>query len=163
MNPQGNLGGDHKGTQIQRCFSTGFRYPVLIYFHQLAQRLNKLLFRQLRHSQAFSRVDKPLGIMVGTESGNGIIGLTIGLDAFKDCLPVVEYVAGRFHCHRPVRSYLSIVPALFFGPINGDHVVRKMLAKAGVGENFAQFLRRRGVIGPSNRVIKHAHNLLLYL
>ena len=163
MNAQGDLGGDHKRAQVQRCFPAGFWYPVLIHLHQLAQGLNEIFLRKLGHSQALSRIDKALRIVVRTEGSDRTIRLTVGLDAFKDCLPIMEYVAGRFHGHRSVRAHLSIVPALFFGPVNGDHVVRKVLAKAGVGEDLSQFFRGRGVIGTSNRVIKHAHNLPLYL
>ena len=163
MNSQGDFGGDHKRAQVQRRFPTGFRYPVLIHLHQLAQGLDKLLLRKLGHSQALSRIDKALRIVVRPEGSDRTIRLTVGLDALKDCLPIMEYVAGRVHGHRSVRAHLSIVPALFLGPVNGDHVVRKVLAKAGVGEDLAQFCHGRGVLGTSNRVIKHAHNLPLYL
>ena len=137
MNAQGDLGGDHERTQVEGSLAASLRGPVLVYLDQLTQGLDELALRQSRHSHALSRVVETLRVLLRAEGSNRAIRLTVGLDALEDRLAVVENVGGRVHAERLVRAHLCVVPALFFVPIDGHHVIGEVLAEAWVRQNLS--------------------------
>ena len=158
MHAQGDLGGDHERTQVQRGLAARGRDPILVDLGDLAQGLDELIHRQLRHSHALGRVGHAIGVGLRTERGNGAIRLAVGLDALEDGLAVVENIGSRVHAKRRVRAHLSVVPAVLLVPVNGDHVVGEVLTKARVLENLRKFLRG-GRVGVLRHGVVQSHGL----
>lgn len=135
LHPERLLGANHKWTQVQRRFPASFGDPVLINRHQLLQRLDEQILRQLRHCQAMRGMGKTRRILLGAERRDRAVVVAVCLQAFEDRLPVVEDVSRRVQRDRPVRADLRVMPAVGLVPVDGDHVVSKLLPEGWVCEH----------------------------
>ena len=148
VNAEGNLTRNHKWTQVQSFLATSGWNPLLVHFHDLAQRFKEQFLRQLRHRQATGRVLEPLGIAVGAESFDGSVGLAVGLNALENCLAIVENRGGWIHLERSVRLHAGIVPTISLVPVNEDHMVGEVATKPRITQDFLNTLRGCRILRP---------------
>ena len=105
------------------------RDPVLVQFHQLLERREKECRVNRRDTQPGGRAIEAGDIPVWPKEQNGIVRRTIGLEAFKDGLGIVEPDGGRFQRKRAIRYDTWVGPAGICNTIHEKHMVGKDLAK----------------------------------
>ena len=84
-------------------------------------------------AHAVAGVDAALGVAVGPEQLDGVVGGAVGLQTLKQLLGVVEHHAGRVQGEGLIGDDAGIVPALTLGVVHQEHVVGEDLAKAQLG------------------------------
>src|SRR5699024_1915411 len=90
-NPQRDLGGDHKRTQIERRFPAGSRNPSVVNFYELLYRLHKFIDRQFWHRQALCLTHEALTVLLRAQRRYGAAWLAVSLNAFEDRLAIMQH------------------------------------------------------------------------
>ena len=105
-------------------------HPVPLHIHQGLDGLDVILHRDLGDAEPVGGILHPLGVALGAEQLDGVVGGAVGLHALKNLLGVVEHHAGGVQRKWAVGDNAGVVPALALGVIHHEHMVGELFAKA---------------------------------
>ena len=133
------LGCDHEGAEVEG-FTVAGGYPLLVHLHEFAQGFDEGLCGQFGQGEAACGVREACRVLFGAEGPYGAVGVAVALDAFEDFLAVVEHGCCGVEDERAVGVNSCVVPGaaglVVAFPVDGDHVVAKVVTEAGVCEDF---------------------------
>src|SRR5699024_9906507 len=88
------LRGDHERTQVQArliALRLRRRHPRLVDGDQGLERVDEVLYAQLRQGEAFGGPVDARGVALGAEGPDRTIGVSVALEPFEDLLGVMEH------------------------------------------------------------------------
>src|SRR5699024_2630857 len=96
------------------------------------ERIDEVLFAQLRQGEAFGGPVDARGVALGAEGPDRTIGVAVALESFEDLLGVMEHGRRRVEHQRAIGLELERLPAVIDRITDVRHMIGEVLAEAVV-------------------------------
>ncbi|MPM96169.1 hypothetical protein SDC9_143327 [bioreactor metagenome] len=125
------LNANHRGADIERRARL-MRYPVLVDFKQLYERVIRRVHIEVGHAQPVGRGIHAPKIVLCAEKEYPIVSRPVSLHAFEYGLAIMEHCRSGMHAYVMERFYACVVPAFVSRIVHDEHVIGKNFAKTQI-------------------------------